>query len=247
MLYSGQFSVMTMMNPSCHLMRSLARMRVRRQPCTLGRSTTGRLDKSNSVRKDGHHNVPGCHHYDMEDAAGMVWIIDPTTEHNIDVMIDVTPTPSLCMDRQLVLMIRNLMVLGDDEDRESEEYSDEWDEDKHLVGALNHITFHNRMLRKSAGSVAGARANAGDVGTMYALGTRIAKNGIDTLPYTSNEKVPERLFLRTMAICLGHCGKKYFPQVLAVLRDLESDAGMLPVHQWRAAPVTIVVLETPLK
>jgi hypothetical protein len=61
---------------------------------------------------------------------------------------------------------------------------------------------------------------------MYALGTRIAKNGVDTIPYSSNEKVPERL-LRTMAICFGRCVEKYFPQ-LAVLRDLESDAGMLP-------------------
>jgi hypothetical protein len=80
-------------------------------------------------------------------------------------------------------MIHNLMVLDNDEDCESEEYSDEWDKDAHLVvGALNHMIFHNRTLHKSAGSGT-ARANIGNVGAMYALGTRIAKNSIDTLPY----------------------------------------------------------------
>ena len=176
-----------------------------------------RLSKSNSVRKDGRHYAAGCHHYDVEDDAGMVWIIDPTTEHHVDVMIDVAPT-GLCMDRQSVLMIRNLMVF-DEEDEETQ--------DAHLVGALNHITFHNRLLRQKASSGT-ARANVCDVGQMYALGTRIAKNGVDTLPYSSNDRVPQRL-LRTMAISLGHCGEKYFPQVLAVLRDIEFDAGMLPI------------------
>jgi hypothetical protein len=85
----------------------------------------GCLRKSNSVRKDGCHHAPGCHHYDVEDAAGMVWIIDPSMEHNIDVVIDVA-LMGLCMNQQLVLMIRNLMVLDNDEDRELEEHSCEW-------------------------------------------------------------------------------------------------------------------------
>jgi hypothetical protein len=111
------------------------------------------------------------------------------------------------------------------------------------------------MLQKCAGSGT-ARANAGDVGTMYALGTRFAKNGVDfALPYSSNDNVPKRLLRTIMAIYLGRCGEKYFPQVLlVVLRDLESDAGMLPIppmegctsHNGRAGPATMAVLDTPL-
>ena len=158
------------------------------------------------------------------------------TEHYVDIMIDVAPTGQ-CMDMQSVVMIRNLMVVDDDiaeayndkplMGRRLNEAREETRRALALVGAMSHITFYNNVLRTTPGPGT-ARANSGDVGTMYAIGTHIAKNDRDTHLYSANDKVPQRL-LHSMVICLGRVGKEYFPQVLAVLRDLKSDADMSPV------------------
>ena len=65
----------------------------------------------------------------------------------MDIWIDVD-TVGQCADRQSVVMIRNLMVVDSKADRRSAMYQDEWDRHTHLLGALNHITFHNTVLNR---------------------------------------------------------------------------------------------------
>jgi hypothetical protein len=49
-----------------------------------------RLAAANSVRMDGRHYASGCHHYRLPETC---WIIDPSSEHFVDIMVDL---PQLC-------------------------------------------------------------------------------------------------------------------------------------------------------
>ncbi|KAI2512040.1 hypothetical protein MHU86_2328 [Fragilaria crotonensis] len=97
------------------------------------------------------------------------------------------------------------MVVDGEADRQSAMYRDEWDHHTHLLGALNHITFHNTVLNRRLGKGGSVRSKGGDVGTMHAIGTGFDFNGA-MRPYASNLMVPERL-LRNMVLCLARCGK----------------------------------------
>jgi hypothetical protein len=142
-------------------------------------------------------------------------------------MVDVAAVGQ-CENRQSIVMIRNVMIIDSDDERASERYVPEWDANTHLVGALNHITFHNQVLRSRL-SHGTARAKGGDYGTMHAIGTHVALDGVTTVPYRANGKVPERL-LRNMVVSLSQVGRHYFPQVHSVIRDTESDSGLPPVE-----------------
>ena len=69
-----------------------------------------RLAVANSVRMEGRHYAPGCHHYRLPDTC---WIIDPTSEHFVDIMVDLPPL-GLQRNRQSVIMVRNVNFLTDD-------------------------------------------------------------------------------------------------------------------------------------
>lgn len=126
------------------------------------------------------------------------------------------------------------MVVDSKADRRSAMYRDEWDRHTHLLGALNHITFHNTVLNRRLGRSGSVRSKGGDVGTMHAIGTGFDFNG-EMRPYASNLMVPERL-LRNMVLCLARCGEVFFPQVLAVIRDMESDTGLQPISPMEGDP-----------
>jgi hypothetical protein len=106
------------------------------------------------------------------------------------------------MDRQSVVMIRNLMVVDNDMEEAYDgeplvgcrlnEARKERRRALAIVGAMNHIVFYNRVLRTTPGADT-ARLKSGDVGTMYAIRTSIAESGRDTHPYSANEKVPHWL------------------------------------------------------
>ena len=68
----------------------------------------------------------------------------------------------------------------------------------------------------------------GDVGMMYKIGTLVDIDRVGTLPYTANGFVPEGL-LQHMVVSLSRIGRHCFPQVYAVIRDLESYSGLLPM------------------
>jgi hypothetical protein len=152
--------------------------------------------------------------------------IDPNDTHNVDIMVDVADDGQF-WNRQSVVMIRNATVVDSEDDRESDRYRENWDSDTHLIGALNHITFHNEVLRRRSAK-GGARARGGDVGTMHAIGTHVDFDKVGTSPYAANGCVPERL-LRLLVVSLSLSGRHLFPHVCSVVRDVESDPGLLPV------------------
>ena len=66
-----------------------------------------------------------------------------------------------CKNRRSIVMIRIVMITDSEDERASERYVPEWDANTDLVGALNHITFHNQVLRNRL-SHGTARAKGGN-------------------------------------------------------------------------------------
>jgi hypothetical protein len=187
----------------------------------------------------------------------MSWIIDPTTEHYVDVMIDVVPTGQR-MDRQSVVrMIRNLIVVDDNiaevydgkplTERRLREARNETCCARVLVGAKSHITLYNRVLRTTPGSGT-ARANSGDFGTMYAIGARIAKKTAGTHIRTVRMRGGYhsgccRIWLSAWDVV----ARSTFPRCWLCSGTLNLMRACCPFHQqWRGVPVSIAVLDTPL-
>jgi hypothetical protein len=183
--------------------------------CTLGEKHQAaeynrRLATANSAKKDGRHYAQGCHHSRLSDGC---WVIDPTEEHFVDIMVDL-PQLGQQKNKQSVVMVRNVNCLTDDGGGS-------------LRSAMSCITKHNKALRlaKRKGT---ARANTGDNGTMHALGTRVRFDGVTTEAYAANMSVGEAL-LRKMVVSLAQIGRCAFPQVHAVIRDTEENSGLQPV------------------
>lgn len=171
-----------------------------------------RLARSNSLRSGGRHYAAGCHHFSLPPSC---WLIDPRDNPFVDIMIDVAPV-GLCMNRQSVLMIRQVDACSSLEH-----------EDFHTLASLNVIADHNAIMNKQLGTGT-ARAATGDVGTMHAIGTRVDLDGVTVRPYQSNEAIPQKL-LRQLVCAMSTIGKRFFPDVLAVIADTECDSGLEPV------------------
>jgi hypothetical protein len=153
----------------------------------------------------------------------------------VDICIDVA-TVGQCANRQSVVMIRNLLVHDDEEDRRQRSFdSYKWEGNIRLFGALNHIAFTNTLLHERSGNVGAVRSSTGDVGTMYALGTGVCLDGISVHGYAANYVLPERQ-LRHMVKSLAHCGEMFFPQVLAVSCDTEYDTDAWPISPMEGDP-----------
>ncbi|KAI2489027.1 hypothetical protein MHU86_25573 [Fragilaria crotonensis] len=82
-------------------------------------------------------------------------------------------------NRQSVIMVRNVNFLTDDGGED-------------LLDAMACITKHNKALRLAKKKGA-ARSNAGDYGTMHAIGTHVHLDGVTTSAYKANEAVGEAL------------------------------------------------------
>jgi hypothetical protein len=110
------------------------------------------LKTSNSAKLDCRQYVDGSHHYDLPKS---VWIIDPEDSHFIDVHIVADGFPN----RVSVVAIRNLANIDARND---------------CLGLLKRLTLRCREIRVS-GAKGTARAKSSDVGSRFALGTRIEK------------------------------------------------------------------------
>jgi hypothetical protein len=98
-----------------------------------------------------------------------------------------------------------------------------------LLGLVACVTKHNKALRLAKRKGA-ARSNAGDYGTMHAIGTHVHLDGVTTSAYKANEAVDEAL-LRGMVVSLAEIGRCAFSQVYSVIRDTEGNCGLHPVVQ----------------
>jgi hypothetical protein len=129
-------------------------------------------------------------------------------------MVDTDATVGGTVNRQSVVMIRNVTRI---------------DADDEYLGLLGRVTAHNTALRK-AEAKGYARHKCEDVGTMHAIGTRIPRDREGTpAPYAANAKVPVAV-LCGLVVDLATLGSRCFPQVYSVIRDLEGDSGLLPVQ-----------------
>ena len=111
-----------------------------------------KLKKSSSAKFDCRHYVDDSHHYNLPESC---WIIDPDETHFVDVYVDVDGIPN----RESVVAIRNVTKIDACDD--------------HLE-LLKRLTSRCREIRVS-GAKGTARAKSSDVGSMFALGTRIEK------------------------------------------------------------------------
>ena len=171
-----------------------------------------RLASSSSAKRDGRHYVGGYLHYRLPASC---WMIDADETHFVDLMVDVDTTVGGTRNRQSVVMIRNVTRI---------------DANDEYLGLLGRVTAHNTALRK-AEAKGYARHKCEDVGTMHAIGTRIPLDSREgtTAPYAANGKVPDGV-LRGLVVDLATLGRRCFPQVYSVVRDIEGDSGLLPVE-----------------
>jgi len=86
-----------------------------------------------------------------------------------------------------------------------------------------------------SGAKGTARAKSSDVGSMFALGTRIEKKESPTgvavhskIPYAANGCVSDSV-LRGLVVDLATLGSRCFPVVYSVVRDTEENSGLSPV------------------
>ena len=182
-----------------------------------GQAYNDRLAKSNSVRVGGRHYAPGCLHYSLPSDC---FVIDGAVDPAVDIIVDIAPVGN-CTCRKSIVMVRQIlsptqMPLCEGEAKRPL-----------MVEDLGFITLHNSLLRTRV-PTGTARAGCGDLGSMHPIGTRILLDGVTTADYAANSKVPQR-FLRKFFESLADIGANCFPDVLAVMQDVEGDTGLQPV------------------
>ena len=138
----------------------------------------------------------------------------------VDVVIDVAPFGTL-VDRQTVVRVRHaLMLRPDPVPREDLEL-----QITRRMSWLLGITRCNAAIRQGMRTSSGVRNAGGDVGCMYALGMRVEGDGVSISPYAANGKVPEPV-LRGMVAALCRVGRLCFPDLMHLIKTLESDSGV---------------------
>ncbi|KAI2495151.1 hypothetical protein MHU86_19382 [Fragilaria crotonensis] len=170
------------------------------------------LKTSSSAKFDCRHYVDGSHHYHIPDSC---WVIDPDETHFVDIHVGVVGIP----DRESVVLVRNVTKIDAHDD--------------HLE-LLERLTSRCREIRVS-GAKGTARAKSADVGSMFALGTRIETMESPTgppvyskIPYAANACVVDGV-LRGLIVDLAILGGRCFPQVYSVVRDTEGNSGLSPL------------------
>jgi hypothetical protein len=127
----------------------------------------------------------------------------------VDLLVDVAAT-GFCTDRKITsVMICNL-VGG-------------WiySETGMLIQrGLGQITFHNSWVQKRMGNNGTVRGSNGDVGRMFAIGTRVLLDGKKTVvPYKTNTSVPVKV-LRSVVLSMCRIATYSFPEALSVISDI---------------------------
>ena len=118
------------------------------------------LATSPSAKLGGRYYVSQALHYQLPDTC---WEIDPEVTHNVDVVIDVDAVGET-RNRQSVVMMRNVL--------EMDAFVDD-----NLVESADVITQHNKCLRERV-KKGTPRTKCGDLGTMHAIGTRVAFDNV---------------------------------------------------------------------
>jgi hypothetical protein len=138
-----------------------------------------------------------------------------------NIILDVSPIGG-CTHRKSVVMIRRLLT---QEGRPLFECGTGSDI---TLNDINTIATYNSLLRQH-GTVHTVCGSKGDVGSMYALGTRVLKDCISTCEYGAKSKIPHDL-LKQLVEAMARVGSFCFPDGMAVVHDVEEDSGVVPVE-----------------
>jgi hypothetical protein len=179
-----------------------------------------RLANSNSARVGGRHYAAGCLYLNIPETC---WIIDPMVHPFVDIIVDIVPTgcQQAVVGRKSVVMVRSIL----DASHKSRYCCDV--DGQGLIGSLKALGEHNSLLRRQV-PVGTVRHNAGDVGAMHAIGTRVLLDGTTTTGYTANCKVPQPV-LRSFVEAFATVGLCCFPDVLSVVQNMEADTSLAPI------------------
>jgi hypothetical protein len=142
--------------------------------------------------------------------------------HFVDIVIEIDTSNVVggTRNRESIGMLRNVTKVDVQDD--------------HLE-SLQQLTLGCAQLRVSKART-DARAKSSDVGTMFAIGTRIPYEKKDgdlgvpsVAPYAANGYVPEAIQQRKLVVDLAILGSHCFPQIYSVIRNIKGNSGLLPV------------------
>ena len=174
-----------------------------------------------SGKKDGRHYADGCCYYELSESCS---VVDPIETHFADIVINIDMSNVVGRTRKCesIVMIRNVTKVDAHDDS---------------LESLQQLTLGCAQLRVSEAK-GNARAKSSDIGTMFAIGTRIPykkKNGDlgvpSAAPYAANGYVPEAL-LRKLVVDLVILGSHCFPQVYSVINGRRSSSNEVG-RAWR--------------
>ena len=111
--------------------------------------------------------------------------MDPIESRFVDIITDIAPTDFCPSGMKSVIMVRSIL---DNSDKSRYCHSDGQD----LLHSLEVIGEYNSLLRMQA-PVGSVRQNAGDIGAIHAIGTRVLFDGLTTVGYAMNIKVHLRV------------------------------------------------------
>jgi len=175
------------------------------------------LAGSNSARLGGRHYAAGTRYFDLPSSC---FLVDPAIDPMVDIMIDVAPFGT-SVDRQTVVRVRHALMLRTDH---------VLPEDMELriarrMSLLSKITRCNAAIRRGMRTSSGVRSAGGDVGCMHAIGMRVEGDGVSVNPFAANGKVPKSV-LQEMVAALCCVGRLCFPDLMHLIKTLESDSGV---------------------
>jgi hypothetical protein len=176
------------------------------------------LAGSNSARLGGRHYATGTRYFELPSSC---LVVDPVVDPMVDVVVDIAPFGT-SVDRQTVVRVRHALMLKTDP------LPPEQDVELRLARRtswLMRITECNAAIRRGMRTSSGVRSAGGDVGCMYALGMRVEGDGVSVNPYAANGKVPEHV-LRGMVAALCRVGRLCFPDLMHLIKTLESNSGV---------------------
>jgi hypothetical protein len=181
------------------------------------------LLESNASRRGGRHYAPDCAHRRLPTTC---LIINPRENAHVDIWVDIAPVGTLT-NRKSLVRVRTVENHNSSFINLSQDFGD-LGKELELHKKLAAITSCNKDLCEKYRYKGTVRTTCkGDVGGMYAIGLKVEKKGTFA-PYATNTRGTPEL-QKAMVESLAIIGGFVFPDVLAVVQDMESDTGVDPL------------------
>ncbi|KAI2510623.1 hypothetical protein MHU86_3734 [Fragilaria crotonensis] len=177
-------------------------------------SVHSRLHKRTTARRGCRHYVAGFLHKHID--PNSVWVIDPAVCGDTDVNVSVhivhpDRADKVALVRDSLVQVRYLPHIGPASQR-----------------LLCMIHNHAASLLKSPNKGAVVRSGHGDLGRMYAIGTRIHLDKRRRTQYVTSSADWEQPALARAVWASAQLAAITIPGVLRVMQDIEDDSDILP-------------------